>query len=234
MKIKGLLLILTGTAILLSSCDQKITGNADLNTKFDSLSYAIGADLGSNLNNAKLEELNYDAFVKGLIDGFESKNMDIKKEEIKPYVNAYFIDLQKKKVTANLEEGKAFLEKNKSKKGIITTESGLQYEVLKEGTGKSPIATDNIVCHYHGTLLDGTVFDSSIDKGKPLETALDRVIPAWTEGVQLMKEGAKYKFYIPTELAYGVRGTRGVIQPNMVIIFEIELIEVKAPETKKN
>ena len=126
-----------------------------------------------------------------------------------------------------LEKGEKFLAENKTKEGVITTASGLQYKVLKEGSGKSPAATDTVVCHYRGTFLDGTEFDSSYKSGEPAEFPLDHVIRGWTEGVQLMKEGAKYQFFIPSNLAYGPRGAGGVIGPDETLIFEVELIKIK-------
>ena len=231
MKIKNLLLLITGSVIILSSCGQTMTGNAKIKTDLDTLSYALGADIGNSLKNAKIEEINYKAFLNGLTDAIEEKEFKMKEEEIKPYIQKFFTELRENGLAENLEEGRAFLEENKTREGVIVTESGLQYEIIEEGTGKSPIATDVVKCHYHVTLIDGTVFDSSVDKGEPAEFQLNKVIDGWKEGIPLMKEGAKYKFYIPTELAYGQRvRPGGVLEGNMALIFEVELLEVKAPE----
>ncbi len=242
MKIKNLLLLIAGAAILLSSCDQKMTGKTNLESNVDTISYMLGVDIGNNLKNASLEEINYNIFINGLADAFEKKDLKIDEKEIKPYIQKFFQELQAKqteialaKGKTNLEEGITFLEENKKKEGVITTESGLQYEVITEGTGNSPSETDIVICHYHGTTLDGTVFDSSIDNGEKFETPLNRVIPGWKEGIPLMKEGAKYKFYIPSGLAYGTRvRPGGIIEQNMVLIFEVELFEVKTPGQKEN
>jgi len=233
MKIKTYLLLIAGAAIILSSCGQNMTGNAKIVSEEDTLSYALGVDVANSLKRSSIEELNYEAFVNGMADVFEEKDLKMDEEKIQPFIRNYFTKMREEKAQKNLEEGQVFLEENKTKEGIITTESGLQYEILQEGTGKSPVATDKVKCHYHGSLLDGTVFDSSVDKGKPAEFVLNRVIPGWTEGLQLMKEGAKYKFYIPSELAYGKRGSRN-IQGNTALIFEVELIEILAPEQKAN
>jgi len=231
MKIKNLLFIIVGATIILSSCGQRLTGSAKLNSDLDTLSYSLGVDIGNSLKNISINEINYDAFVNGLTDALEEKDLKVNEENIKPFINKYITNLREEKASKNLEEGIAFLEENKKKEGIITTESGLQYEIITEGTGKSPNATDIVKCHYHGTLLDGTVFDSSVERGEPTEFPLNRVIPGWTEGLQLMKEGAKYKFYIPTELAYGKNVRPGSpYEANMALIFEVELIEVKVPE----
>ena len=241
MKIKNLFLLIAGTAIL-SSCGNSINTNAQIKTEVDSISYVLGVDIANNMKTAGIEDVNYDAFANGVYDVFEEAELKIKKEEIKPLIQKFFTELRAEKQKEmeakkgqNLIDGRAFLEENKQKDGIIVTESGLQYEIIKEGTGKSPIATDVVKCHYHGTSIDGTVFDSSVERGEPAEFPLNRVIKGWTEGVQLMKEGAKYKFYIPTEIGYGEKvNPGGKIEPNMALIFEIELLEVMAPKVKEN
>lgn len=233
MKIRHWIFLSLGAAIIFSSCGQTITKDVKLNSEMDTLSYAIGADFGNNLKNFNLNDINYDAFVNGLKDRIDENELKLAEEEIRPFIQAYITKIREEQAQKNLEEGRAFLEKNKTREGVITTESGLQYEVITEGTGKSPKETDVVRCHYHGTLIDGTVFDSSVERGDTAEFALNRVIPGWTEGLQLMKEGAKYKFYIPTELGYGQRvRPGGAIEANMALIFEVELFEVKSPETK--
>jgi len=235
MKIKNLILLIAGAAIILSSCGQTMTGNAKLVTDEDTLSYALGVDIANNLSRNSINELNYDAFLAGIMDVFEEKDLKMDETEIQPFIRKYFTKLREEEAQKNLEEGQAFLEENKKKDGIIVTESGLQYEVIQEGTGKQPTINDKVKCHYHGTLVDGTVFDSSIDRGEPAEFALNRVIDAWKEGIPLMKEGAKFKFYVPTELGYGTRvRPGGPIKANMALIFEVELLEVLPQESAEN
>jgi len=147
----------------------------------------------------------------------ETENSENKKDET----------VKSEPVKSEMTKGEKFLAENKTKEGVKTTPSGLQYKVLKEGAGKNPAATDTVVCNYRGTLLDGTEFDSSYKRGEPAEFPLSRVIAGWTEGVQLMKEGSKYQFFIPSSLAYGTRGAGGTIGPDETLIFEIELIKVK-------
>ncbi len=228
MKLRNLFILVFISVFALTSCNDMIKTNGNLKTELDTVSYALGVNIAQSLQSNNLQEFNYPQFMKGIQDGMDKEEVQLTDEEINKLISVYFKKLREEAVTKNLEEGRAFLEENKTKEEITTTQSGLQYEVITEGEGKSPIATDTVKVHYSGTLIDGTVFDSSIERGEPAEFVLNRVIPGWTEGVQLMKEGAKYKFYIPTELAYGVRvRPGGKIQPNMALIFEIELLEVK-------
>lgn len=242
MKIRNILLIVIGVFVL-ASCGQKMDTKITLKNEKDSISYFIGRSIGDNFRQSGIEEINTSNLVAGIIEAMEEKEMQVDENTVREYMQKFSQKLQEKqrqeieiKKAKNLEEGKKFLEENKKKEGVIVTESGLQYEIIEEGTGKSPEATSTVVCQYKGTLIDGTEFDSSYGKPEPFTTALNRVIPGWTEGIQLMKEGAKYKFYIPTELGYGERvRPGGKIEPNMALIFEVELIEVKeapAPEKK--
>ena len=204
-----------------------------LKSDLDSVSYALGVDIANSLERGYVDELNYNAFIKGIEDVFNEKDLDIADDKAKQIIQNYFKQLRDAKTAKNLEEGRKFLEENEKKEGVKVTESGLQYEIIKEGEGISPSPTDTVVVHYRGTLIDGTEFDSSHKKGEPATFPVNRIIPGWTEGLQLMKEGANYKFYIPTELGYGERvRPGGAIEPNMALIFDVELIEVlKGPES---
>jgi FKBP-type peptidyl-prolyl cis-trans isomerase len=233
MKMRNLVLISTFVAFIFSSCSQGVNTNVKLESDLDSVSYALGIDIANSLERGYVDELNYNAFIKGIEDVFNEKDLDLGDEQVKPIIQKYFKQLRDQKIAQNLADGRAFLEENKKKEGIEVTESGLQYEIIKEGEGDSPAATDTVVVHYRGTLIDGTEFDSSYERGEPARFPLNGVIPGWTEGLQLMKEGANYKLYIPTELGYGVRvRPGGAIEPNMALIFDVELVEViEGPES---
>ena len=193
----------------------------------DKLSYALGIGIGSQLAGMGAKEL----AIKDVISGSELK---VDNAEAQTLVQNFFQEQEAKQQAAAAEAGKAakaageaFLAENGKKEGVVTLPSGLQYQVLKEGNGKKPSATDQVVCHYEGTLIDGTIFDSSYKRNKPATFGLNQVIPGWTEGVQLMQEGAKYRFFIPYKLAYGERGAGAQIPPFAALVFDVELIEVK-------
>ena len=192
----------------------------------DKLSYAWGLSMGHQLKGMGMNSLNVEDFkdaVKSVYDGSEpAMNID----EAQKLIQEYLSDLQNKAEEAAKAAGKKFLEENKSNADVKETASGLQYVVEKEGTGAQPTAEDEVTVHYTGRLLDGTVFDSSVNRGEPATFPLNRVIPGWTEGVQLMKEGAKYTFFIPSDLAYGPQGIPGAIPPHSTLIFDVELIKV--------
>lgn len=192
----------------------------------DKLSYAWGLAMGQQLKGMGVKDLDVESFkdaVKTIYDGTEPA---IGMEEAQKLINDYLQDLQSKAETAARAEGAKFLEENGKKENVKTTASGLQYVVEKEGTGAQPTAQDEVTVHYTGKLLNGQVFDSSVNRGEPATFPLNRVIPGWTEGVQLMKEGAKYTFFIPSDLAYGPQGVPGAIPPHSTLIFDVELIKV--------
>lgn len=192
----------------------------------DKLSYAWGLAMGMQLKGMGVEKIEYDAFKDGVKVAFDGGTPVVSPEEAQKLINEYLEDLQKKATAAATAEAKAFLDENAAKEGVKVTESGLQYKVLKEGEGAQPGSEDEVTVHYTGKLLNGTVFDSSVNRGEPATFPLNRVIPGWTEGVQLMKEGAKYEFFIPSDLAYGPQGIPNVIPPHSTLIFEVELIKV--------
>ncbi len=192
----------------------------------DKLSYAWGLAMGKQLQAMGVKEVKAEDFKEGVKVAFDGGKPEISLEEAQKLINDYLQDLQKKAEAMAREEGERFLKENGAKEGVKTTASGLQYVVEKEGEGAQPGAEDEVTVHYTGKLLDGTVFDSSVNRGEPATFPLNRVIPGWTEGVQLMKEGAKYTFFIPSDLAYGPNGVPNVIPPHSTLIFEVELIKV--------
>lgn len=200
----------------------------------DKLSYALGIGIGSQLAGMGAKELNIDDFAQAIKDVISGSELKVDNAEAQTLVQNFFQEQEAKQQAAAVEAGKvakaageAFLAENGKKDGVVTLPSGLQYQVLKEGNGKKPSATDQVVCHYEGTLIDGTVFDSSYQRNQPATFGLNQVIPGWTEGVQLMQEGAKYRFFIPYKLAYGERGAGAQIPPFATLVFDVELIEVK-------
>ena len=200
----------------------------------DKLSYALGIGIGSQLAGMGAKELNIDDFAQAIKDVISGSELKVDNAEAQTLVQNFFQEQEAKQQAAAAEAGKAakeagetFLAENGKKEGIVTLPSGLQYQVLKEGNGKKPSATDQVVCHYEGTLIDGTIFDSSYKRNEPATFGLNQVIPGWTEGVQLMQEGAKYRFFIPYKLAYGERGAGAQIPPFAALVFDVELIEVK-------
>ncbi len=200
----------------------------------DKLSYALGIGIGSQLAGMGAKELNIDDFAQAIKDVISGAGLKVDNAEAQTLVQNFFQEQEAKQQAAAAEAGKAakaageaFLAENAKKDGVVTLPSGLQYQVLKEGNGKKPSATDQVVCHYEGTLIDGTVFDSSYKRNEPATFGLNQVIAGWTEGVQLMSEGAKYRFFIPYNLAYGERGAGAQIPPFAALVFDVEVIQVK-------
>ncbi|MDO7174126.1 FKBP-type peptidyl-prolyl cis-trans isomerase [Mariniflexile sp. AS56] len=220
------------SASILSSCGGQGVSNRALKTELDSVSYAIGMDVARNVK-ASVSEIDSELFIQGYMNALDSTNILIKEEDGQQVLTAYFQKKQAEKMKEQQEEaekgksvGVDFLEANKSKEGVKVTESGLQYKVLKEGKGPKPTADSKVKVHYHGTLVDGTVFDSSVDRGEPTEFGVGQVITGWTEGLQLMSVGSKYQFFIPQELGYGARQAGEKIKPFSALIFEVELLEI--------
>ncbi|MBO7068419.1 MAG: FKBP-type peptidyl-prolyl cis-trans isomerase [Bacteroidaceae bacterium] len=190
------------------------------------ISYALGLGIGQQLKSMNIEDFSIEDFTKSISDVMSGKETAISSREAQAMLNEYFQKKEKEQAQTAIAEGKVYLEQNAKREGVTQTKSGLQYEVLSEGTGKSPKATDTVRCHYEGRLLDGTVFDSSYQRGEPADFGLNQVIPGWTEGVQLMKEGSKFRFHIPYLLAYGERGAGAQIPPYSTLVFDVELIKV--------
>ena len=195
-------------------------------SNLDSASYALGAKMASGMKEDGLTSLNYELLVKGFKDAFAGSPFAIPENKFQQAIGELFNTVTKQKFAPIIAEGKNFLEKNKTQTGVQTTASGLQYLVLTKGTGIKPTASDTVLVNYKGTLLNGTEFDSSYKRNEPLSLPLSGVIAGWTEGMQLMPTGSKYRFFIPYNLAYGERGAGGDIPPYSTLIFEIELLKV--------
>ncbi|MEY4929620.1 MAG: hypothetical protein RI909_344 [Bacteroidota bacterium] len=189
-------------------------------------SYGLGVIMASNLKNQGGDSLDLDVLSQAIKDFYQKKTLKISQEECMPIVQEYMQAAANSKNESMKKENLAFLERNKTAEGVKVTASGLQYKVVTEGTGKSPLATDQVTVHYIGKTIEGVEFDSSVRRGQPATFGLNRVIPGWTEGLQLMKEGSKFMFYIPQELGYGERGAGAQIPPFATLIFEVELIKV--------
>jgi len=203
----------------------KIKGMQELK---DKVSYAVGLSIAESLKSQQLGGLDLDLLKDGIQDIFEQRELKINPQEANGLIQSYLEEANSAAFGENKEKGIAFLEENKNKEGVSITASGLQYEIIQEGSGNKPSATDNVTVHYHGTLIDGTVFDSSTERGTPASFGVNQVIPGWTEALQLMSLGAKFKLYIPQELAYGANPhPGGPIQPYSALIFDVELIEIK-------
>lgn len=195
--------------------------------EMDQLSYALGVLLAQNLQNQgfdNLDEASMNAAIHDVLAGNEPK---LTPEEANKVIQDYMQEKQKAQHADAIKKGEDFLAENAKREGIKVTESGLQYEVLKEGTGEKPSASSKVSVHYHGTLIDGTVFDSSVERGEPTSFGVNQVIKGWTEALQLMPQGSKWKLYIPADLAYGPRGAGGKIGPYETLIFEVELLEIQ-------
>lgn len=231
------LLVAVLAVATLASCNNGVKRVSSLNNELDSVSYSLGVDMAAKLKQS-FPDVDKSLLIQGYSDALDSVDLLVEEKGINTQLRMYFQKAQQRKQEEAAaakygsvkEEGVKFLEENKGKEGVVTTDSGLQYIVLKEGSGETPDGpAANVEVHYHGTTPDGTVFDSSVDRGKSISFPLNGVIKGWTEGVQLMKVGAKYKFFIPQELAYGAnapQGGAGPIKPFMPLVFEVELIKI--------
>lgn len=207
--------------------------NLYIERKMDKISYALGLGIGRQLADMGAKDLNIDDFAQAIKDVLSGAEVKLSASEANEIVQHFFAEQEKKQRAAaaerfkeQKEKGERYLEENAKKEGVVTLPSGLQYQVLREGNGRKPKATDQVKCHYEGMLIDGTLFDSSIQRGEPATFPLNGVIAGWTEGLQLMQEGAKYRFFIPYHLGYGDRGAGQSIPPFAALVFDVELIEV--------
>lgn len=192
----------------------------------EKISYALGLSIGNNIVNTGIKNLNLSKLAKGIEDIIESKTQEISTNEAQEILNSYFEELQQKMTEQQQSAGTAFLAENAKRSGVVCLPSGLQYEVLVAGKGAKPGASDNVKCHYHGTLIDGTVFDSSVQRGEPATFGVSQVISGWVEALQLMTVGSKWKLFIPSDLAYGAQGAGQHIGPHTTLVFEVELLDI--------
>ncbi len=195
-------------------------------TEKDLFSYSLGLNIAESLIKQGLNEVTIEALHKGLEDLLLGKELQLDPAKAGQILNDYFQKLQSQKLEKNVTEGVEFLKANSTKEGVITLPSGLQYKILKEGNGPKPKATDKVTTHYHGTLINGTVFDSSVERGQPATFPVNGVIAGWIEALQLMPMGSKWKLFVPSDLAYGSRGASELIGPNTTLIFDVELISI--------
>ena len=214
--------------ILFIACEtKKQDQTVNLITELDSVSYSLGVNIGGNLKKSSFEDINLYNFEAGIKDVLEKEvEPKISDNQAQAIINSYFSKKQQKENESVIEEGVNYLRENSKREGVTTLPSGLQYEVINNGTGPKPTIEDNVTTHYHGTLLDGTVFDSSVDRGEPASFPVGGVIKGWTEALQLMAVGSKWKLYVPYDLAYGERGAGPQIGPYSTLIFEVELISI--------
>ena len=220
------IIILSSLILFLACKTEKSKESASLITELDSVSYSLGVNIGENIKK-QFENINLDNFEAGIKDVLEKElETKISDNQAQAIINSYFSKKQKKESESMIEEGANYLQENAKKEGVTTLPSGLQYEVINDGTGPMPTIEDNVTTHYHGTLIDGTVFDSSVDRGEPASFPVGGVIKGWTEALQLMSVGSKWKLHVPYDLAYGERGAGAQIGPYSTLIFEVELISI--------
>lgn len=198
-----------------------------MSEELNAVSYCVGMSVAESLVQQNLGDLSIDVFSEAVEDVFQGKELKFTPEQANAIIQQYVQTAMQQQFAVNKTAGEAFLSENFKKEGVKTTLTGLQYEVLNEGEGSHPSSTSQVTVHYHGMLIDGTVFDSSLQRGTPATFGVNQVIPGWTEALQIMKKGSKYRLYIPQELAYGSNAPGGVIQPYMALIFDVELLDFK-------
>ena len=229
MKLHRLAASVAVLSLVLAGCDNKAADSAELKTPAQKASYGIGLSMGKNLSQEGMDDLDSQAVALGIEDALAKKDQRLTDEELMEAFGFLQARAQERMSALNDAAAKAgadFLAENAKREGVQTTESGLQYEVIKKAEGAQPKVSDVVSVHYQGTLVDGSVFDSSIERGEPVEFPVGGVIPGWVEGLQLMKVGEKYKFYIPSELAYGAQSPTPAIPANSTLVFEVELLDI--------
>ncbi|RXQ97518.1 FKBP-type peptidyl-prolyl cis-trans isomerase [Ancylomarina salipaludis] len=192
----------------------------------DKVSYCLGLSIASNLITSGVKTLSTEPFLEALDAAFNGKMPEVSPEEANGILQEFFTKMQEEQASQAIGEGQKFLEENKKNQGVIELESGLQYQIITEGNGEIPKATDSVKCHYHGTLINGTVFDSSVNRGEPAVFPVNGVIAGWVEALQLMPMGSKWKLFVPSNLAYGAQGAGNLIGPHTTLIFDVELLEI--------
>lgn len=224
---KTLSIIALSGLVALTACDKsgKATTGEFKNDR-EKLAYAVGLEVGRNMEDAKIDSLDVESMLNAMRDVLNKKDLKMTDEAARKLIQEYFQNKQKVDAQVQKQKAQEFFVANSKKPGVVTLPSGLQYQIIKEGTGPKPTVNNKVKVHYHGTLLDGKVFDSSVERGEPAEFSVGGVITGWTEALQLMPTGSKWKVFIPSNLAYGERGAGGVIGPNESLIFEVELIEI--------
>lgn len=199
---------------------------SEFKSQLEKFSYSLGLSVASNLIQSGVKSLDPEKFLDGLKDVFTGQNPKLTADQANQILQDFMAELQVGEGAVNLEEGLKFLGENRKKEGVEETASGLQFTILKTGDGDLPTLTDQVKCHYHGTLIDGTVFDSSVERGQPAIFPVNGVIQGWVEALQMMSVGSKWRLFIPSDLAYGDRGAGGAIGPNTTLIFDVELLEI--------
>ena len=230
MKIRICSTLLVSGIFLLLSCHNNI-GNVKMHNDIDTISYCIGITIGANLMQTPIQDINYQVVVKGIQDIYENDEPLFDPSEANLRINDFLFKLETLKYMDNLEEGREFLEQNKTRRDVVTLPSGLQYRIIREGTGPKPKLTDYVTVNYRGTLISGEVFDSTEGRGESATFSVNEIIPGWQEALQLMPVGSKWEIFLPAELAYSMRPPPGsIIEPNHVLIFEIELLSIGETE----